>query len=224
MKKTVAILAALLATAALTSCGVLKNVYEQYSFVTVTDDGGEKGDVDIGEKGEGEETGNMLDGTVEVGGEDISANEKDTSEMPSDTVGELDAAEFAKRLNGIWADLDTASSFGEDEAVFDFRMFDDGVTAFGRTFSEIDRPGDITRVEKLSETEYSVTVNYPEIEMYEEIYPEDTATYLVRLEGDTLEWADSPNLSGITFTFMGDDLESATDAVREYLERTGRGE
>lgn len=139
--------------------------------------------------------------------EEVHSVEKQLKVVPS-------VAEFCKKIEGIWVDMDSCTYFGQS-AFFDYMAFSNGDTYTATTNTDVGSPiGKIMAVSDLGNGEYCMTVHYPETDSLLGHTKEYTVERYIRLEGDHMYGTGDNHWECV---YMGKNLENARqNATKQY--------
>ncbi|MBQ7399123.1 MAG: hypothetical protein IJW06_01500 [Clostridia bacterium] len=150
----------------------------------------------------------------------ISEMETETSNVTANIqIAKNDpVTQFCESLAGVWADLENDCSSDNTYVVFDYCYFNGKEFQTGRYGGHTGRTGEIQNIVDLSNGIYLITLCYPEIndEMYGHL-KEETFEYEMKVLNNTFYFIDYPD---VIYTFMGDDFDSASAAVKGFCEET----
>lgn len=138
-----------------------------------------------------------------------------TSNEQEDTSSEFDWEVFASEIQGIWVDMNNASL-----DMYEFMSIHDKEIFFSVVPGDGGRAGTITNIEKLSETNYRMTIFYPESKIYEETLAEETYIRNVEITDTTIKFEDENTV----WTYVCDEFESLESQLKIMLSNTGEVE
>ena len=151
-----------------------------------------------------------------LGQEQSFNEEKNSTEVTIDNQEENIVSEFLDMAGGIWVDLASSSSFGED-AMFAFCGIEDGGIYTASYPGGGSRTGKIVKVDLQDNKRYVVTLYYPEEEWMGDFYKEEYVDCELIIDANTLVFADFPET---VYTFMGKTFEEARTATVAYCADT----
>ena len=147
-------------------------------------------------------------------------------EEPNRTVREIEVDEetqtleaFLNNMSGIWVDTTTCVVVGDDATSFLFCAIENGEIYTGAYPGGCGRPGIIQTVDRVSDTQYRLSLYYEEVDddYYGGHCDAEYVDSVLIVDGKSFYFSNSPNT---VYTYMGKDLESAEVAVVAYLQET----